>query len=212
MKDNYFFYKIQRSLPRVFFPIMITIGFSIGFLLIIETIITFKLSIVSWIGLLIIVFELIITRIYLEISWVSQALMDPEYLCRIKTESNLYKYISHHVMNRLQYGMTFNDILRLAEKDNQEIWKSPDMFLEGLKVIDLCYFQESEKFVKIIIRGFGDGIPTPKLVLKFRNNKLIYWNDTASYIFRWSFDDFGLPDLTEEEARKIIESRKLKAT
>lgn len=127
----------------------------------------------------------IIYRIGTELFWISKCLFNEKEKEWYAKEALLYHFLCEYDYGEiLKTGMTLEE---LQKEINSSEWatdgaKEYSSFLwertSGLK-------DGNKKNKKIIIRGFGHEMPTPKLILRFKQGKLVSWRDTGESEFKW---------------------------
>jgi len=106
-----------------------------------------------------------------ELSWISKCLVDEEEYKTIKARKQFYDLIFYSIANgNIRIGMSL-DKINAYIKDSIKGY-SQDI-REGLEFRKSIHFKSFAKKGNIVLDGFGDNIPTPKLILKIREGKLI---------------------------------------
>lgn len=105
-----------------------------------------------------------------DLEWISNAMMDSREFDSYKEERHLFGFLQR-CMNekKIKVDQSVSDIRKVI--DGYVGLKSND--LAKFKFDYLLDDKEPSKIHKIYVRGYGGGIPTPKITLKVRYGKLI---------------------------------------
>lgn len=125
-------------------------------------------------------FDKIVSKVKDELFWISSSFMSEERYGEYKDESSFYDFMRLSLeMGKIKKGMTVDAIKEFIEKEDKK--NSED----GVKTTHAKYYQdkicwvyfsdEDERNAKIPIDGYGYGIPTPRITLKFIDRKLFSW-------------------------------------
>ena len=181
-------YKIRAVLPKILFIVIIwfsplLLPLILMWIFNIKNILFF--FIVSAAELF---YYFVIYHIGTELFWLSKSVMDDKDKKRYKAEGSFYQVISSCLEKQvIKRGTTVDEIKDLLSKK--------DMWYLGIEPVHLNYFEGlcllhnldnvSKKDVKIMLRGYGYRIPTPKLTLWIKNRKLVSFHDSATSEFTW---------------------------
>ena len=114
-------------------------------------------------------------KINSELSWISRAIMDTNEYELIKGQLGFYNFIQRAIAEGIiQKGMTKDEIADAIDKYIKENSFQKNDY-EWLELRKSLWFGKKENDYKITILGYGEGIPTPKLILTIKNSKLVGW-------------------------------------
>jgi len=103
-----------------------------------------------------------------DLKWISNALFEPENLERLKEERALHLTI--------QLAMNENKIKKGMKVEELQAVINGFGFTNNIMKLKFDYLlskDEPLKERKIFVRGYGDGIPVPKITIKVKNGVLI---------------------------------------
>ena len=132
---------------------------------------------------LIMFYYYVIQRIGTELFWISKCLFDAGRMECCRDEASLHErmyglgqsnfFEADISVQEIKEKINSSGVNAGAKKYSNLLWEDPDL-------------KESNKKVKkIVIHGFGLEMPTPKIILRFKQGKLISWRHTGESEFKW---------------------------
>jgi|GEM_PF-6874814 len=114
-----------------------------------------------------------------EMSWISKALMDDKEHKNMKDQARFYDFIQWAISEGIiRKGMTKEEIRSGIEKhikEDADVFPSVKRDYGWLEYRKNLWFDGKEDDYKIAIMGYGNGIPTPELILIMKDGKLARW-------------------------------------
>lgn len=99
-----------------------------------------------------------------ELSWMSQALIDKQTLKNLQEESRVYAFIHNCIAERkVKEGMTIKELYDIFKEINSD------------KIEWMLHAEDPLSEFLVTLEGYGYNLPTPTLKLYFKNGKLTGW-------------------------------------
>ncbi len=133
------------------------------------------------IAYIIYIYDTDLHRIRNELDWISEALLDKRYLRDRERESGFYNFMRNNLIEgKIKKSMSIMQIAKVIEEEEKRLQDESYAILnEYSEYYNYLYFNKDKanKSDTIIIKGFGNSIPTPKLILRIKKGKLVGWKE-----------------------------------